>query len=217
MRRILNLLGAAWLCLGGVSASAAHTQARLVLALETARPGDTVLVGVQFRMDPRWHTYWRNPGASGMATKIEWELPAGVTAGPIQWPVPEKLPDEDLTTYIYKDEVVLLVPLKLAADLRPGTLDLKASVSWLECDVQCVPGQADVRAALQIGTEAKPSKDAALIQTWQARLPKSGDALSAHAWWETLAAGNTRALILEWNSADRRRGSRLLPGRQRRL
>ena len=78
---MLILLGAAWFCLGGVSASAAHTQARLVLADETARPGDTVLAGVQLRMDPRWHTYWQNPGASGMATTIEWQLPPGVTAG----------------------------------------------------------------------------------------------------------------------------------------
>jgi DsbC/DsbD-like thiol-disulfide interchange protein len=140
VRRILNLLGAAWFCLAGVSASAAHTQARLILAADAARPGDTVLAAVQLRMDPRWHTYWRNPGASGMETKIEWQLPAGVTAGAIQWPVPEKLPDEDLTTYIYTNEVVLLVPLKLAADLRSGPLDLKASVSWLECDVQCIPG-----------------------------------------------------------------------------
>ena len=88
MRRILNLLGAAWFCLAALSAHAAHTQARLVLAAESARPGDTVPAGVQLRMDARWHTYWQNPGASGIATKIEWDLPAGVTAGAIQWPIP---------------------------------------------------------------------------------------------------------------------------------
>ena len=104
--------------------------------------------------------------------KSSGDLPAGVTAGAIQWPVPEKLPDEDFTTYIYKNEVVLLVPLKLAPDLPPGPLDLKAKVSWLECDVQCVPGKADVAATLNVGTETKPSKDAALIQTWQAKLPE---------------------------------------------
>jgi thiol:disulfide interchange protein DsbD len=200
VRRILHLLGAAWFCLGGLSAHAAHTQARLVLAAETARPGDTVLAGVQLQMDPRWHTYWRNSGASGMPTKIEWQLPAGVTAGAVQWPAPEKLPDEDLTTYIYTNEAVLLVPLKLAADLRPGPLDLKAGVSWLECDVQCIPGDASVQATLNIGTETKPSKDAALLQTWQAKLPKRGDGLSARAWWETPAIGNIRPLVMEWNS-----------------
>lgn len=200
VRRILNLLGAAWFCLAALSAHAAHTQARLVLAAESARPGDTVLAGVQLRMDARWHTYWQNPGASGMATKIEWDLPAGVTAGAIQWPVPEKLPDEDLTTYIYTNEVVLLVPLKLAADLRSGPLDLKASVSWLECDVQCIPGEASVKTTLNIGTEPKPSKEADLLQAWRTKVPQSGDGLSARAWWEKAPTGSSRPLILEWNS-----------------
>src|ERR1035438_7905144 len=144
VRRILNLVGAAWFCLAGLAAQAAHTQARLVLAAATARPGETVLAGVQLRMDPRWHIYWRNPGASGMATKIEWQLPAGVTAGPTQWPLPEKLPDEDLTTSIFTNEVILLVPLQLAANLSAGPIELKATVSWLECDLQCVPGKASV-------------------------------------------------------------------------
>ena len=194
-------MAAVWFGLGAWSAHAAHTQARLVLAAETAQPGDTVLAGVQLQMDPRWHTYWRNPGASGMATKIEWQLPAGVTAGAIQWPVPEKLPDEDLTTYIYTNEVVLLVPLRLAADLRPGPLNLKASVSWLECETACIPGKASVQAVLNIGLETQPSKDASSITAWQQKLPKDSAGLSARAWWEKPAAKDSRPLILEWNSS----------------
>jgi thiol:disulfide interchange protein len=183
-----------------VCGHAAHTQASLVLATETARPGDTVLAGVRLHMDPSWHTYWRNPGAAGMPTTIDWQLPAGVTAGAIQWPVPEKLPDQDLTTYIYKDQVILLIPLKLAADLRPGPLDLKAEVAWLECNVSCVPGKASVQAVLNVSPDTKASKDASLISAWQQKLPKSSAGLSAHAWWETPAKGDLRPLNLEWNS-----------------
>jgi len=200
VRRILNLLGAAWFGLAGVSASAAHTQARLLLAATTARPGDTVLAGVQLRMDPRWHTYWQNPGASGMATKVDWQLPPGVTAGALEWPLPTKLPDEDLTTYIYTNEVIVLVPLTLAPDVRPGPLELKASVSWLECDVQCIPGGASVTATLNVGPETKTAPDAAVLQTWQGKVPKSGAALSARAWWENSPAANPRTLDLEWHS-----------------
>ena len=97
------------------SAQAAHTQARLILADDLARPGETVLVGVHLKMEPGWHTYWKNPGEAGMATKIVWHLPQGVTAGDIQWPLPEKLPPAEVTTYGYDNEVMLLVPLKLAA------------------------------------------------------------------------------------------------------
>ena len=48
-----------------------HTEARLVLALESARPGDTVLAGVRLRMAEGWHTYWQNAGESGIPTEIK--------------------------------------------------------------------------------------------------------------------------------------------------
>ena len=184
----------------GVSAQAAHTQARLILAAETARPGDTVLAGVHLHMDPHWHTYWKNSGGSGIPTTIEWQLPSGVSAGEIQWPLPEKLPDKELTTYIYNNDVVLLVPLTLAPGLRPGPLELKAKVKWLECETLCEPANANVQAVLNIGSGTRPSKDAALIETWQKKLPSSGESLSARAWWESSAKGDLRPLLLEWNS-----------------
>src|SRR6185436_12314548 len=155
-------------------AEGAHTKANLVLAAETVRPGETVLAGVALRMDRGWHTYWQNPGASGLATKINWELPPGVSAGSIQWPVPKKLTEEGLTTYSYENEAVLLVPLTFASDLKPGTLELKAKLSWLECQTSCIPGNADVRSSLTVGSETKPSKDAELISNSQKKLPQSG-------------------------------------------
>jgi thiol:disulfide interchange protein DsbD len=180
--------------------AAPHTRATLIVSADTAKPGDTVLAGVRLQMDPQWHTYWQNPGASGLATKIAWQLPPGITAGPMQWPVPEKLPDEDLTTYIYTNEVVLLVPLKLAADLPAGPLELSGKVSWLECEIQCVPGSATVHSPLVIGPETKPSTNASLLAAWQQKVPADGAALQPLASWEKAANGNSRPLLIEWHS-----------------
>src|SRR5437868_12530178 len=119
-------------------AEAAKTQVRLLLDSEAARPGDTVMAAVWMRMPSGWHTYWRNSGDSGGPTKIEWQLPAGVTAGAIQWPVPEKYVTAGLVTYVYHDTAVLLVPLTIASSATPGKMDLTAKVSWLECAEQCV-------------------------------------------------------------------------------
>lgn len=171
-----------------------------MLAAQTARPGDTVLAGLHLKMDPGWHTYWQNPGAAGMPTTMDWKLPAGITAGAPRWPVPEKLPDPDLTTYIYRDEVMVIVPLKLAVGLAPGTVQLQADVSWLECATLCVPGHAMVQASLTVGQQAKPSPDASLIDSWQKRLPKPDTGLHDQAWWEKPAAGDLRPLILQWSS-----------------
>ena len=185
-------------CLAALTASAAHTQVRLILSADPAKAGDTIWAGVDLKMEPAWHTYWKNPGAAGCATKIEWQLPPGVTAGEIRWPLPEKLPPAEVTTYGYNDEVVLLVPLKLATDLKPGPLDLKAKVSWLECKEACIPGSGSVETTLNIGTETKPSADAAMIESWQGKVPKAlpRDWL-IHVWWEKTSEDDTRALVFE--------------------
>src|SRR3954454_20848653 len=129
VRLTFTIFSSIMFSLAGMRAQAAHTRASLVLGSETARPGDTVLAGIHLQMDPHWHTYWKNPGLSGDATKVEWELPPGVTVGELQWPVPKKLPDAEFTTYIYENDALLLVSLKLAPDLKPGALELKSKVS----------------------------------------------------------------------------------------
>ena len=209
--RRFGIILAGWFCLAAFTASAAHTQARLILSASTARPGDTVLVGVDMKMEPAWHTYWKNPGAAGYATKIEWQLPPGVTAGDIQWPLPNKLPPAEVTTYGYDNEVVLLVPLKLAADLKPGPLNLKAKVSWLECKEACIPGSGNVATTLNIGDQTKASADAATIQSWQGKVPKSGDSLSASAHWTKPANDDTRQLAIEFSPSPKPNGADFFP------
>src|ERR1035441_9150360 len=182
----------------GDSLAAHHTQAKLILDLDTARPGDTVMAGVDLKMEPGWHTYWKNPGEAGSATKIEWQLPPGISADEIQWPLPEKIPPAEVTTYGYENEVMLLVPLTLATNLPPGPLVLKAKVSWLECKESCVPGSANVEATLNVGSETKASADAATIESLESQIPKFSNKYFARAWWEKAADSNTRPLIIEW-------------------
>lgn len=203
VRAVLILLVGVLLCFGTGDARGATTKARLVVGAESAQAGDTVMAGVHLQMAERWHTYWRNPGGPGMPTTIAWQLPVGITAGEIQWPTPEKLPADDLTQYTYEHDVVLLVPLRLGKEVKAGVLDLKAKVSWLECiyegaDAKCVPGDANISGRLEIGTEAKPSAEAGLIETWQKKLPQSGKDLPARAQWEKTISSDTRSVILEW-------------------
>ncbi len=188
----------------GTAARAAHTTVELILPAN-AQPGDTVVVGVQLKMESGWHTYWKNPGAAGQATEIKWQLPAGVTAGEIEWPLPQKLPPADITTYGYEDETVLLVPLKLEKNLPVGALNLAAKVSWLECNESCIPASAEIQGALNIGSATGNTIDAAnekLIASWLAKVPTTDDAsFSVQAWWEKPANGDTRILDLQWTGA----------------
>jgi thiol:disulfide interchange protein DsbD len=149
-------------------------------------------------MAPGWHTYWRNPGESGMATEIDWDLPAGVTAGDIRWPVPEYYEADGLVTYVHHDTAVLLVPLEFSTTLSPGPLTLAADVSWLECEVLCVPGDARVSAEIAVSDTTTPSPDAGLIAQAESNLPSAGSAMNVRAFWEGPAAEDERSLIIEW-------------------
>ena len=202
MRTICQLLVAGFLAFSDFSASAAATRARLVLSAESAKPGDTVMAGVFLQMDEGWHTYWRNPGEFGIPTTIEWELPPGITAGEIQWPVPEKATVANATTYQYYREVVLLVPLKLSEDLKTGGVEIAAKVEWLECDTggKCVKGNQNVSASLKISAATKPSGDADLIEAWRKRLPHGGTNLDVTASWQISGGTNSRILVVEWKN-----------------
>jgi thiol:disulfide interchange protein DsbD len=183
----------------GASLATHHTKVKLLLSADTARPGDTVWVGVDMKMDPGWHTYWKNSGDAGMPTSIKWDLPAGITAGDIQWPLPDKFPPLDVTTYGYENEVMLLVPLTIASNLAPGHVDLKANVSWLECQDVCIPANQDVEATLNIGSETKISADAAMMESWRSKVPPPLNAnWFARAWWQKSTNDDTRYLNLEF-------------------
>ena len=208
MKRIFNGFLAFLLCLPAFGQ--AKTKTRLFFSTDMARPGETIWAGFEMKMPPHWHTYWRHSGDAGLATTVTWTLPSGVSAGDIAWPLPTKTLLKaggiSLCTYIYEDRVVLLVPLKLGAGVKPGSLKLRASLDWLECADAggCVPGKAELSWKVTVGDKDKSSKDAALIEQWRNRLPQTDATASATARWETIGGSDTRTIIIDWKTANRR-------------
>ena len=60
-----------------------------------------------------WHSYWQNPGDSGLPTKIKWEASTPLTAGDTLWDYPEIFFLGPIVNYGYNDQASLLVPLKI--------------------------------------------------------------------------------------------------------
>lgn len=134
-----------------------HTEAALISEVAAIAPGQPFTVALRMRMDPHWHTYWKNPGDSGLPTSIDWTLPPGFSAGPIQWPAPQRIELEGLVSYGYEGEAWLLVDITPPASLRPGTRAvLRARVDWLECKEICMPGTAELELSLPVARETRP-------------------------------------------------------------
>src|SRR5687767_1985282 len=146
---MLRLLSFCLACLAATALAAPvvkteHVEADLITEATTARPGKPAVVGLRLRMAPEWHTYWKNPGDSGLPTRIQWVLPEGWKAGEIQWPYPKPLPVGPLMNYGYEDEVVLLSELTPPADAKAGAYAIKAKAEWLVCKDICIPEKGEL-------------------------------------------------------------------------
>lgn len=156
------------------SQSNTHTRMRLVAGPRTFVPGRTVTLGVVLEMDPHWHTYWINPGDSGMPTQVDLEMPEGFEAGEIQWPVPKRLMLEGLVTLGYEDKAILRIPVKTPENLELGReVEIRAEVSWLECRDVCLPGDGSSSIVL-IAAEQAGAIDGELLES-RGNLPETSD------------------------------------------
>lgn len=130
-----------------------HVEADLVSEVESIRASEPFWLAVHLRMEEHWHTYWRYAGDAGLPTTVEWELPKGFSAGPIQWPYPERIVVSDLVNFGYEGEVLLLTQITPPDDLTPGNnVSFTAQVEWLVCKEACIPGNATVTLALPVKT-----------------------------------------------------------------
>jgi thiol:disulfide interchange protein len=148
-------------------------KASLISDASSIAPGQKFRVGVLYHIEPGWHIYWKHPGDSGIATKIEWRLPEGFKVEELQWPIPvrEKEPG-DLEVFDYANEALLFATLVAPQNLPSGSVDIGAKSDWLVCQSSCVPGKAQL--SLQLKTGAPSASDAVQIfDKYTALLPKT--------------------------------------------
>jgi thiol:disulfide interchange protein DsbD len=171
----------------------AHVEAELVAATKAFVPGEPITVALRLAMEKDWHTYWQNPGDSGLPTTLAWKLPAGFEAGSIAWPAPHALPVGPLVNYGYEGEVLLLVELTAPRSLPTGNaVTLQARADWLVCKEVCIPDGADLTLTLPVETAAQADpRWGPPIAAARAALPRP------LAGWQALAEGKGPAIEMK--------------------
>ena len=178
---------------GAVMVAAKHVDVELVADVAAAPPGGTFRLGVRFVPEKDWHVYWRNPGDSGEAPRIDWSLPPALAAGALEWPAPERIPAGPLVNFGYAGEMLLAAPVTVAPDVAAGApLDLKAQAKWLVCNEdECIPGGATLTLKMPVGTgETVAPAVARLFAATRERLPvalPAGWRVAAHPDGERVA------------------------------
>jgi thiol:disulfide interchange protein/DsbC/DsbD-like thiol-disulfide interchange protein len=171
---LLSMLAAFAPASAQLSPQPRHIQMSLVAETERPAPGDTVTLALVSRPEAGWHGYWQNPGDAGIATKLDWKLPAGVKAGPLAYPVPSRLVIGGLMNYVYEGPFVQFAPLMIPRDARTGTsLPISVKVDYLVCtDEICVPERATLTTTLTLGDGSIGAGRRAQFDAWRRTMPK---------------------------------------------
>lgn len=175
MKTVSLLLAAITLACSAASAGEASHKGKgltvtLVADVTAVQPGKSFYAGLLIRHERGYHTYWKNPGLAGVATKLEWSLPDGWKAGEIEWPEPEKVKMASINTHGYEKDTILQVKLTPPSKLdKPVTLKTKAS--WMCCAKSCHPGFVDLELTLPVAAQASASKLAERMSSERAQYP----------------------------------------------
>ena len=206
LRSLLRISLAAAVCAAGFAqeaptpvhgpVKAAHVSVELVSLSGAIQPGASLPAGLHFVLDKGWHVYWVNAGDSGEPPRIQWKLPAGITASPMQFPAPARLPLGPLMDFGYENEVLFPLTLHAGPELKaPSTQQLSAHIAWLVCREVCIPGKADLALPLEISKQpgAPDAAAQALFTRFRARMPQPLPA-SGRAIFAATPAGFTLAV-----------------------
>ncbi|MCL4813344.1 MAG: hypothetical protein KJ061_12690 [Vicinamibacteraceae bacterium] len=122
----------------------------LISASDRPKAGETLWLGLRFRLAEGWHIYWVNPGDSGGPPSLSWNVPPGFEVGGFVWPVPHRLPFGTLVNYGYEGDVTLPVPVQVPAGYRGGSVTLGGRARWLACKELCVSQRGDLAITLPL-------------------------------------------------------------------
>ncbi|WP_326542815.1 protein-disulfide reductase DsbD family protein [Pseudorhodoferax sp.] len=148
-------------------------------APEGVVPGKPLWLGLVIEHAPKWHTYWKNPGDSGLPTTLNWQLPAGLLAGDVDWPTPSKLPFGPLMNFGYEGRLLLPVPVTVQQVPAGDTVTVTLNAEWLVCKDVCIPESGSFTLALPV--QAATALNGPLFATAHAARPQAVAGAQAQA------------------------------------
>ena len=160
-----------------------HARVDFVSEREVATPGETVWLGFEFDMDPKWHIYWKNAGDAGIPPAMYWDENTSLDEsriGEISWPTPELIPvvDGEIMDYGYSNRVTLPFPVQVPEN-QTDMMRFGGTLDYLICEDICIPERVELELYLDVGPVQVPDlRGAELIGEALADVPPSHDGMA---------------------------------------
>jgi DsbC/DsbD-like thiol-disulfide interchange protein len=129
--------------------------------------------GIEIKMQPGWHTYWRYPGDSGVPPRFSFSGSDNLASATVLFPAPHAFTDEAGTTIGYKGNVIL--PVSVVPRQKDKPVTLRAKIDYAVCEKLCVPAEA----RLELTLDRTSGADNAALAAAEARVPQPVSAAEA--------------------------------------
>ena len=163
------------LLIGTSAATAAEDASRwdgdvrsAVRLIAGSQPAGAAIIraGIEFKLKPGWHTYWRYPGDAGVPPRFDFQGSKNVKAVEVLWPAPQRIPEAGMIAIGYSSGLVL--PLQITPQDRGKPVTLRLKLDYAVCEKLCVPAEAKV----ELVVAGRTSSHEAALAAAEARVPR---------------------------------------------
>lgn len=180
---------------GGSPDKDSLVSASLIADTTAVKPGQPFTVGVLFKMQPGWHIYYKNPGESGFATTVKWNIPDSASISETLYPAPITFESPgEVMSYGYEGETLLMAEVNLAKAPADGKLVITAPANWLMCSDRCIPNKKELTLTLPAG-DGQPANQE-LFAKYKKQVAKKAGELPEAAKVKTTADGSSTVFEL---------------------
>jgi DsbC/DsbD-like thiol-disulfide interchange protein len=162
-----------------------------LIAGRNAKDAPRLRAGIEIKMQPGWHTYWRYPGDAGVPPRFDFSGSENVETAKVLYPAPQVHSDAGGQALGYENDVVFPVQVTPKDAGKPVKLRLK--IDYAVCEKLCVPVEGAAELAL---TPGDSGQDAAL-QAAEARVPRPVPAADLGLTAHRVAGGKKPLVMLE--------------------
>jgi DsbC/DsbD-like thiol-disulfide interchange protein len=147
--------------------------------------------GIEIKMQPGWHTYWRYPGDAGVPPRFDFAGSENVKTAKVLYPAPQVHSDAGGQSLGYVDRVIFPVQVTPKEPGKPVKLRLK--LDYAVCEKLCVPAEGKAEMPLSVGDSALDS----VLQAAEARVPKPAAAADLGLTARRVSGGAKPLVMLE--------------------
>lgn len=153
-------------------AYAANIQLEFLASHQSLAPGETLDLALRILPDENWHIYWKNPGDTGLPTKIDWHENEQLSYSELEWSAPYRADYQGFINYGYYGETYIFSSVTLSESAVIGQpVSLGGRVDWLICEEICIPGNATLELEVMVAEQGIESPWSSEVAEARSQLP----------------------------------------------